>query len=149
MTPDELRALADAATPGPWKWRWLGEDEDPGWTDHGPWLETVAGQEKGPKRDRYWSPDAQILSSWGHDAWGLGVDDADARLIALSPDLARLCVEQHEMLGKAADTLADLAVSLRLLRHTTLATAVDIAETHTRAALAKMGELEARCDLDH
>ena len=66
-----------------------------------------------------------------------------------APDLARLCAEQHEMLGKAADTLADLAVSLRLLRHTTLATAVDIAETHTRAALAKMGELEARCDLDH
>jgi len=113
VTPDELRALADAATPGPWKWRWLGEDEDPGWTDHGPWLETVAGQEKGPKRDRYWSPDAQILSSWGHDAWGLGVEDADARLIALAPDLARLCAELAQIVEASQRVLHTHGASSR------------------------------------
>ena len=124
MTPGELLALADAATPGPWK-------IDP----ESPYYDEFSDIDLG----QWWFSRPNIAA----------LHETDARLIALAPDLARLCAEQHEMLGKAADTLADLAVSLRLLRHTTLATAVDIAETHTRAALAKMGELEVRCDLDH
>lgn len=68
--------------PGPWTWTHATKDcthfddeecdHDPGWTGHGPDL---------------WSGNNAVLSSWGHDAWGLTVKRADALLIAAAPDL--------------------------------------------------------------
>ena len=136
MTPEELRKLADEATPGPWGWR-FGED-DPGWTDHGPWLETVASHtEKSSSDDYTWEQaDARIISSWGHDAWGIDVAEADARLIALAPDLARMCAELGEALRGISKGM-DSAFTSR--------PRVEAAEVQAaRAALAKLAELEAR-----
>ena len=80
MTPDELRALADEATPGSRTVR-----EDP----------------------------------------GSSLYDARARLIALAPDLARLCAELSEALDR-------------------FWAGNDEGLNETRAALAKLSELEAR-----
>lgn len=81
-------------TPGPWEWTPI---ED-GWTNCGPTLRSV---EMGKAWDEYWGPDGNgtgrkhedepptptVLSAWGHDAWGIDVEEADARLIAAAPEL--------------------------------------------------------------
>jgi hypothetical protein len=69
MTPDDLRKLADEATPGPWK-----PDDDPG--TH--WLLGFDGG------DSY-------VTDWP-------TKEADLRLLALAPDLARLCADLAEAL---------------------------------------------------
>ena len=79
MTPDELRSLAQEATPGPWQAkpltpRSVGELVVRREDDEGPWQ--------------------------GYD--GEWTNPADARLIALAPQLALLCAE----MGEALDTLA-------------------------------------------
>lgn len=68
----ELRKVARAATPGPWVW----SKEPDGWGDNGPNLETV---ERGPIcPDGSQGAREQIVSSWGHDAHGICVEDANA-----------------------------------------------------------------------
>ena len=64
--------------------------------------------------------------------------------VDMLPDLARLCADQYDDLLKAADTFADLALGLRLLGHTTAAKACDIAESHTRLALARLEALQQK-----
>jgi len=76
MTPDELRKLADEATPGPWVWE--AEPEA---------LVAIA-----PGRPT-------IIEGGGCE--GLVIErEADARLIALAPDLARRCAELGEALAR-------------------------------------------------
>jgi hypothetical protein len=114
VTPEDLRKLADEATPGPWMAD--GNDvtfgtqfgEDCGATlFHGAILYDAVGQ--GPK---------------------------DARLGALAPDLARLCAE----LGEALDDIAVMLTESRTQRRWKS----ELLEHHARVALAKLSELEAR-----
>ncbi|NUR06730.1 MAG: hypothetical protein HOQ45_06965 [Nocardioidaceae bacterium] len=72
----EDEAVARAATPGPWEW----EPETDGWGDCGPNLVTVA--KLPPYSDGSIGPVAEVVGSWGHDANGIAVDDADAAHIA-------------------------------------------------------------------
>ena len=76
MTPDELRAIRDAATPGPWSWNEarFGTRE---WLQVGPPV-----------------PSSAIADlSLGHEA--------DAALIALAPELASLLADAIEALERA------------------------------------------------
>ena len=98
MTPDELRALADAATPGPWQF----------------WTDSVA--------------DGVRIGSY---TVNFGAQTADARLIALAPDLARLCAELGEALT-------------HVLAEYDAGEVTDGSEAVAYDALAKLAELEAR-----
>jgi len=123
MTPDELRALADAATPGPWEY----------FAGMPPWIEREVGVT------------GSVYAEGGHSPIAWKPTFADARLIALAPDLARLCAELGETLGEILRQ-ADL---FEMSRNDAEAGLLDIevvptmAETAT-AALAKLAELEAR-----
>ena len=75
-TLEEIQARARTATPGPWEW----SVERDHWDDCGPNLETV-------KRGEVFFDGSQgaaelVIGSWGHDAWGLMVEPADAEFIA-------------------------------------------------------------------
>ena len=73
MTPDELRALADAATPGPW-------EIDP----ESPYYDEFSDIDLG----QWWFSRPNIAA----------LHETDARLIALAPALARLCADMSQML---------------------------------------------------
>ena len=111
MTPDKLRALADEATPGPWM----------NWQPPSPWVSRA-------------ETNAPIAEMNSHETaqWY-----PDARLIALAPDLARLCAEQHEVLRRIAegDRPSDSPTW-----HSGKSWRIELA----KAALAKLSELEAR-----
>jgi hypothetical protein len=87
VTPDQLKALAEAATPGPWEPLFEDDREASVFStsrDHG-WVT--------PRPDKY------TQARTGHECECTeGLTDADARLIALAPDLARLCAEMAELL---------------------------------------------------
>lgn len=72
MTPQRLREMVDAATPGPWAW-----DTMP--------------MARGGTCTRVRGNSRTVTTA----------DPPDADLIALAPDLARLCAEQHEALAAA------------------------------------------------
>ena len=103
MTPDELRSLADEATPGPWRFI--------------------------PESDEYivFAPQAHTGHAAGH-----GETPANTRLMALAPDLARLCAE----LGEALDS------AIRLLAPAEQRDSPGW--KHAERVLAKLSELEAR-----
>lgn len=82
----EDEAVARAATPGPWEW---GPETDE-WSDCGPNLETVA--KLPPYPDGSVSPVGSVIGAWGHDAWGVSVDDGDKAHIARH-DPARVLAE--------------------------------------------------------
>jgi hypothetical protein len=76
---DEDEAAAREATAGPWEWE--QEIKDPAeWGDDGlhlvskavTWMDSGGG---GPHP-------TVVLSGWGHDAWGLNVEDGDKAHIA-------------------------------------------------------------------
>lgn len=68
MTDDqELRKLAENATPGPWRWT-PDRGNEPFASDCGPTLKNAA--------------EDLVVSAWGHDWWGITVDDHDAEFIA-------------------------------------------------------------------
>lgn len=69
---DEDEAVARAATPGPWQWDDRGDDD--------PVLETVARGKR--YSDGSEGAAATIINAWGHDEWGVVVEDADAAHIA-------------------------------------------------------------------
>ena len=71
VTPAELRALAEAATDGPWQVR-----------------------NDNPRGVYLWSARIETLADFGADPGAT----PDAMLAALAPDLALLCAEQHEAL---------------------------------------------------
>jgi hypothetical protein len=71
----KLEQLNAESTPGPWQW-WNLERADRGWTGNGPTLETVARDDLDPECAK-----AGVIVAWGHDAWGLDVEPADADLI--------------------------------------------------------------------
>jgi hypothetical protein len=106
MTPDELRSLADEATPGPWN---IHDSGSHIYIENGVVLVT------------------QIDAS--HDRWEQrGLVEKDARLIALAPDLARLCAE----MGEALDWIeASPENPLKV-------------QFQARVALAQLSELEAK-----
>jgi hypothetical protein len=108
VTPDELRKLADEATPGPWEF----------WTDA--------------------AADGVRIGSY---TVNFGAQSADARLIALAPDLARLCAE----LGEA---LAWCYVSFNTVLAGKPHRAVPEMKAAVDAALAKLAELERRESID-
>jgi len=105
VTTEELRALVDAATPGPWEYTPFRYSDK----------EIAAGQM-----------------------------DADTRLIALAPALARLCAE----LGEALDRIWQRRESWYDAMHDDEAglpsDEAEAAWEIASAALAKMAELEAR-----
>lgn len=86
---DEWEAAAKAATPGPWQW-WNLEGADQGWSGQGPDLETV---ERGPVySDGSQGAAHTVVSAWGHDAWGITVEETDAAHIALNDPAAVLAM---------------------------------------------------------
>jgi hypothetical protein len=94
VSPEDLRKLADEATPGPWNvLMWRGNNA-------------------------------------GYEETG---DSPEGLLIALAPDLARLCAEQHEALVEL-----ELCLRRRLIsRDTALA-------QRAWDSIAKLSELEAK-----
>jgi hypothetical protein len=102
MTPDDLRRLAEEATPGPWK---CVPDSD----------HFIVFTPEGDKHACAWTGRLE-----------------DTRLIALAPDLARLCAEMGEAL---ADIERSEHVGPNALTRTGMI---------ARAALTKLSELEAR-----
>ena len=79
----KLRELADKATPGPWVW----EDENLRGTTAGIF-------------PNGWVAWADAPHATSHPGW-IYVEDADARLIALAPDLAVLCADMGDALKNA------------------------------------------------
>jgi hypothetical protein len=111
MTPEDLRKLADEATPGPWEYH-AGIPS---------WEPAVAMTGSVYARDDY-RPLAEKPRT------------ADARLIALAPDLARLCAELGEALEHIQEPLLENPPMNDYERY--------VAERSGRA-LAKLSELEA------
>jgi len=107
ITEDE--ALANAATPGPWKW-WNLEGVDQGWSDNGPNLDSSQGEWKTCPYFCKWTEPSdthrgevgkpghehlvteQVIGSWGHDANGINVALADATHISVH-DPSRVLAE--------------------------------------------------------
>ena len=81
MTPDELRAIRDAATPGPWQVHSEGAYYDE-WSGDAFWI----------------GKDGKILGE--RKAWASALTAEDAALIALAPDLASLLADAMEALEK-------------------------------------------------
>ena len=89
MTPDELRSLVAAATPGPWGFVIRGGDE--WWFGDGNEAVIYTG-----KRE-----------SWDSVAvMGCEEDAPDARLIALAPQLASLLADAMEAIRYAEDCIS-------------------------------------------
>lgn len=97
--PIEKDTMAKGSfTPGPWEWEPEPTDDDK-WGDSGPNLRSVP---LGKIWDAYWEnknaalhgapPSGRILSGWGFDAWGINVEEADARLIAAAWELFEAAV---------------------------------------------------------
>jgi hypothetical protein len=118
MTPSELRELAEAATPGPWGYRVNEGAETWGWI-----LGFAPGRE-------------QAVAAIG---LGTNIEEPNARLIALAPDLARLCAEMAEALDASDSLIRFLKPDLSHTRPR----ANEVA-AHNRSALAKLAELEAQ-----
>ncbi|MFE9845791.1 DUF6221 family protein [Streptomyces goshikiensis] len=74
---DEDERIASATVPGPWEWTPEGDQ----WGDCGPSLVQCLGGEE-----------VDVLSAWGHDAWGMSVADGAAEHIARH-DPARVLAE--------------------------------------------------------
>lgn len=76
----ENDAIIEAATDGPWAW---SEEGDGDWTldDQGPNLETVKRTEPHPF-DGSTGAEETVISAWGHDAWGIFVEEHDKEFIA-------------------------------------------------------------------
>ena len=112
VTPAELKALAEAATPGPW--RFTPED--------------------GLIRDAEDYHVVQVAGSPEHSQL-----KASAYLIALAPDLALLCAEQHEALEDSG------CIWARELLGECTSLMAEAGNGCARCnALAKLDELEAR-----
>ena len=105
----EDEAVARAATPGPWEW----EPETDEWGDCGPNLATVA--KLPPYPDGSQSPVETVIGSWGHDAWGVSVEDGDKDHIARH-DPSRVlaeCAAKRKIIGlHGADPANDKPVCL-------------------------------------
>lgn len=107
INPKALRKIAEAATPGPWAW----SKEPDGWGDNGPNLETV---ERGP----IWADGSQvareqIVTSWGHDAHGICVEDANAAHVATfdPPTVLALLDELDTLTARAEAAELDSGVN--------------------------------------
>lgn len=95
MTPDELRALADAATPGPWAYEMIDRGEAQVglvWDDDD---QPIAGQ-IGPDDGTVVEHVAEITNN------------RDAALIALAPVLAREVADLRDWAERSAETLQRL-----------------------------------------
>jgi hypothetical protein len=84
-------------------------------------LRTIAGQVQGGLK---------FSTQAGKDEYARVINEAADALAVAQPQA------EPSALQKAADTFADLARGLRLLRHPVLAEACEIAERETRAAIA-------------
>lgn len=87
MTPQRLREMVDAATPGPWTYEVREGDE--WWFGSGNEVVEIR-----PVTGERWNSVAVMGTRRSASP--------DAGLIALSPQLARLCAEQHEWLSHNA-----------------------------------------------
>jgi len=117
----EDEALANAATPGPWKW-WNLEGVDQGWSDNGPNLDSSQGEWKTCPYFCKWTEPSdthrgevgkpghehlvteQVIGSWGHDANGINVALADATHISVhdpSRVLAECAAKRAIIAGRA------------------------------------------------
>jgi hypothetical protein len=110
MTPDDLRRLAEEATPGPWK---CVPDSD----------HFIVFTPEGDKHACAWTGRLE-----------------DTRLIALAPDLARLCAEMGEALAEAQRILVYTRRDVMKMPGEQRSGAED----QVKRALAKLSELEAR-----
>lgn len=101
----ELRRIAEAATQGAWTW----SAETDGWGDCGPNLETA---ERGPLYfDGSQGAAETIVRSWGHDANGISVEDADAEHIAtFNPQTVLALLDRLE---RAEKTIAEAQAIFR------------------------------------
>lgn len=95
---DAIDALTDAATAGPWRWN-PGKPDSP-YGDDESGIETVArvGYDDGSE-----GPAEYVVSAWGHDAWGLLVDEPDADFIAASRTLVPQLVAELRRARSALD----------------------------------------------
>src|SRR3990167_4022410 len=126
MTPDELRALAGDRGP----WRLVATREDYGFLD-----DYDSDQIADIVQARVWGLEDEegcLLFTIGGNVSEPG-EDADARLIALAPDLARLCAE----MGEALEHYASLTY------YTPQGLDNDSDQETAEAALAKLSELKA------
>lgn len=76
----ENQRIIEAATDGPWAW---SEERNDDWTldNQGPNLETVKRTEPHPF-DGSTGAEETVISAWGHDAWGIFVEEHDKEFIA-------------------------------------------------------------------
>ena len=122
MTPEELRALADAATPGPWEVDAHDDSLDVRGPEHAAatiWIHLAGPMTMG--EDAVPEVKARAL--------------ADARLIALAPDLAEQCAG----LGEALEWIERFAIE-----HTQVHTEFSNILLHARTALVSLAKLEPR-----
>lgn len=100
MELNELRKVAEAATPGPWQWG----PERSHWGDCGPNLETV---ERGPLyEDGSQGAAAEVVGSWGHDANGISVEDHDKAFIAtFDPPTVLALITELETFRRRLDAM--------------------------------------------
>lgn len=96
MQTDEIEKLLAEATPGPWEW----VDAHSGGYHH--LIRWVAGETfpNGDQRYEMVHSDGSACGEYGAD---IDVDGADARLIAMAPDLAAEVVRLRNALEKIRD----------------------------------------------
>lgn len=90
--PQDLAALVAQATPGPWKW----------WTSNS-WRRLSSERQEG-------GVICPFVARDGHP--DLTVSDADARLIAMAPDLARTVLEQQAEIARLLEVLRSAGAAL-------------------------------------
>ncbi len=102
---DEDEAAAKAATSGPWQWD--RREEYGEWGDRGPKLMSLTATWMSPEGTGPYP--VTVVSGYGYDAYGIGVEDADAAHIARH-DPARMLREveaKRKILAEYERTRAD------------------------------------------
>lgn len=100
---DELERLCEQATPGPWKWDEEGDANSNDWDGHGPDLLALSVLE----RHGSLTLPKTVIGSWGHDAWGLDIEEVDAAFIAASRTAVPALIAALRAAERERDTLRE------------------------------------------
>ncbi len=117
MTPEQQRAAGErlrAATPGPWARAKdvvdFPKDKPEEWGHC--FAADIVAFNRNPASDNPYDRHPAVISSWGHDADGVSIEDADAEFIAHAPEDLRRALDALERVEALAGRLEEAAAGL-------------------------------------